>query len=130
MNRKARPLLAASLLLFLLGCVSTPGEKNSWVVGEWRFRQTFTDPVDRPTVLTGTLQIERGKHSFTGRIYLDSRGEWEGLDAVQVSGTSLQFSRDLYQEEFDGRRTEAGIKGTWETSSGRSLAGRWEAERK
>jgi hypothetical protein len=128
-NRKARPLVAASLLLVLLGCVSTPSEKNSWAVGEWRFRQTFTAPVDRPAVLTGTIQIERGKHRFTGRIYFDTRKEWEGLDDVQVSSTSIQFSRALYQEEFEGHRTETGIKGKWDTSSGRSLAGRWEAER-
>jgi hypothetical protein len=129
-NRKARPLVAASLLLVLLGCVSTPSEKNSWAVGEWRFRQTFTAPKDRPNVLTGTLQIERGKRSFTGRIYFDVRKEWERLDDVEITGTSIQFSRAIYQEEFEGSRTETGMKGSWLTSTGRTLAGRWEAERK
>ena len=130
MNRKARPLFAASLLLALLGCVSAPGEKNSWAVGEWRFRQTVNAPVERPNVLTGKLQIESGKYHFTGRIYFDALEKWEALDNVTISTTAIHFTRILSQEEFDGRRTENAIKGNWETTSGRFLAGRWEAERK
>ncbi len=129
MNRKARPLVAAFLLLALFGCASTPSEKNSWAVGEWRFRQTFTGPVERPNVLTGKLQIEWGKHRYTGRIYFDALKEWERLDEVWISGTSVHFSRVTSQEEFEGHRTETGVKGNWNTSSAKFLAGSWEAER-
>ena len=123
------PFVAASLLVVQLGCASASSDKKTWAVGEWRFQQTFTAPSDRPDVLTGKLQIERGKLYFTGRIYFDALGKWESIGEVWVTANTIQFSRGEYNSEFDGHRVGEKMEGTWETSSGRTLAGRWKAER-
>lgn len=130
MNRKPLPFAAASLLVVLLGCASTSAQKNSWAVGEWSFKQTITEPKDRPIVLTGKIVIEPGKRYCKGKIYFDAREKWEDLDEVWVTADRIEFNRPEYQTDFEGRRVGPNkIEGVWNTSSGRTLGGRWEAER-